>query len=158
LRWRGGKHVGWQPTLDRPKPRNFTFEVEYSTFDDKIYGLADLTVKSYLELAYQMGQTAKRGKSVMLSGSEHGFDDASQDTLAGGEDEKDGDPSANDHDGGSEEEEEGEEATDGQVGGEKGDKKKKKKQKRKKPNKTWMHFLKHAFVSTVDKKGLEKLA
>ena len=36
--------------------KNFSYEVEYSTFDDGIYKLRDMTVRSYLGLARRIGQ------------------------------------------------------------------------------------------------------
>ncbi|KAH8819064.1 vacuolar endopolyphosphatase-like protein [Xylogone sp. PMI_703] len=38
------------------KPKEFQFEVEYNTFTDEVYKLEDMTVRSYLKLAYRMGQ------------------------------------------------------------------------------------------------------
>ncbi len=38
------------------QPRPFAYEVEYSTFADHMYNMTDLTVNSFLELAYRMGQ------------------------------------------------------------------------------------------------------
>ena len=47
-------------------PRKFKYEVEYSTFDDKIYKLKDLTVLSYLKLAYRMGQDKSKADAVTV--------------------------------------------------------------------------------------------
>ena len=55
--WKEGKHHGKHPKKkSKPSPRNFEFEVEYDTRDDQIFGLKDLTVKSYLTLAGRIGQ------------------------------------------------------------------------------------------------------
>jgi endopolyphosphatase len=61
-KWRKGKHDDKEPKHGKPNPRDFEYEVEYSTFD-KSYKLPDLTVKSYLRLAYKMGQKEGGGKS-----------------------------------------------------------------------------------------------
>ncbi|KAK1490470.1 calcineurin-like phosphoesterase [Colletotrichum cuscutae] len=42
-KWRDGIHKDKDPKSKKPKPRPFAFEVEYSTFTDKIYKLSDLT-------------------------------------------------------------------------------------------------------------------
>ena len=54
--WKEGKHHGKHPKNSKPSPSNFEFEVEYDTRDDKIFGLKDLTVKSYVTLAGRIGQ------------------------------------------------------------------------------------------------------
>lgn len=61
-RWHAGKHTGKDPSRSgsKPKPRKFTFQVEYSTFDDKVYKLRDLTVRSYLQLAQRIGSFKPR--------------------------------------------------------------------------------------------------
>ena len=56
LKWRKGAHDNKKPKYDDPTPRDFNFEVEYSTFDDKTYKLKDLTVKSFVKLAYRIGK------------------------------------------------------------------------------------------------------
>lgn len=151
LGWRKGKQGNRKPKdPQRPQPREFHFEVEYSTFDDKIFKLSDLTVNSFVELAYRMGQPAKKPSVMTIDGAE------------GYEEEGIG---VNEVD----EEHEDDEEFETKNGG-KGDKKpkkgkgkgkKKKGGKKKKPkriNKTWLHFLDHAFVGTVDKKDLKKFA
>lgn len=55
-RWRDGDHADDVPKHKKPQPRDFSFEVEYSTFDDGQFRLKDLTVKHYLKLAYRIGQ------------------------------------------------------------------------------------------------------
>ncbi|KAL6906733.1 Metallo-dependent phosphatase-like protein [Trichoderma evansii] len=62
-KWRKGKHDHKEPKHGKPNPRDFQYEVEYSTFTDKAYKLPDLTVKSFLRLAYKMGQKDIGGKS-----------------------------------------------------------------------------------------------
>lgn len=48
--WKEGKHKG-KVKQGKPKPKMFKFEVEYSTIDDDIYKMEDLTVRSWLRLA-----------------------------------------------------------------------------------------------------------
>ncbi|KAH6627979.1 Metallo-dependent phosphatase-like protein [Chaetomium tenue] len=132
LRWRKGKHGGKKPVVaPRPAPpREFAFEVEYSTFEDAIYRLGDLTVNSMVGLAVRMGGPAG-GKGLVPA-------------AAGGEDEEVCDDDDDDSD-------------DGEVETEKKKKKKGKgkKGKKKRQNKTWLHFLRHAFVGTLEKDDLE---
>ena len=143
-RWRKGRNGNREPKQPRPEPREFQFEVEYSTFDDKVYKLADLTVNSYVDLAYRIGQKVKKGKNKAIA------------EVAGkAEEENDWDvdeEEEDDHD-----EDTCDDETDDEEVREKADKKKKKKKKgKKKQNKTWVHFLTHAFVSTVEKDELIK--
>jgi endopolyphosphatase len=137
MRWREGKHRHREPKDSETQPRKFQFEVEYSTFDDKIYNLNDLTVKSFVELAYRLGQKAGSGKGIQAGAEPDDFDgDDDEEDASGTEDESDSDDD------------------DASIAG----KKKKDRKKKKKKNKAWMHFLRHAFVSTVDKEELKKLA
>ncbi|KAI0878893.1 Metallo-dependent phosphatase-like protein [Hypoxylon argillaceum] len=132
--WNPGKHKGKTPKHDTPQPREFGFEVEYSTFDDEIYGLEDLTVKSFVRLAHRIGQAAKVSKSSLEDEDVDEYDDDDEDL--------------------------GEESDSDARELAKGDKKKKKKKdkkKRRKARKTWLHFLKHAFVSTKSRDELKDL-
>ncbi|PHH83028.1 hypothetical protein CDD83_3084 [Cordyceps sp. RAO-2017] len=106
--WRDGGAGGKRPKHSRPRPRAFAYEVEYSTFDDRLYGLRDLTVRRYVHLAYRMGrEEAARG--------------AARPEPMGKKKKKDDD----------EEEEE--------------------------RNRTWLHFLSHAFVGTMSREDLEEV-
>lgn len=55
-------HVNNEPSDDKDKKktktREFAFELEYDTRTDKDYGMHDLTVRSWVELAYRMGKVA----------------------------------------------------------------------------------------------------
>ncbi|KAK0717035.1 Metallo-dependent phosphatase-like protein, partial [Lasiosphaeria miniovina] len=76
LKWRKGKHGGKKPKAPKPDPREFQFEVEYSTFHDKIYKLGDLTVNSFVDLAYRIGENDKSGgKSALADAEGRDFDD-----------------------------------------------------------------------------------
>lgn len=157
-RWREGKHGDKRPQNKRPKPREFAFEIEYTTYDDKMYNLTDLTVRSFVELAYRMGQTAKaKGTQLLPPGGDPAADLEEPGGHNDGEDPEATEASADDLDDPDELESDGLDAEKNKKKDkkEKGDKKKTKKKKAKKLNKTWLHFLKHAFVSTVDDKELE---
>ena len=55
--WKHGKHHGKRPkNRTKPDSKQFRFEVEYDTQKDALFGLVDLTVKSYLSLAERIGQ------------------------------------------------------------------------------------------------------
>ncbi|KAK3394039.1 hypothetical protein B0H63DRAFT_444238 [Podospora didyma] len=144
LKWRQGKHRGKKPAHPKPNPREFQFEVEYSTFDDKIYKLKDLTVNSFVDLAYRIGRKAK-GSDVSGVESEN-------------EEDEDATDAEDDDDTGSDEDELEVDKTKKKKKG-KGKKDKKKKQKKqKKVNRTWRHFLDHAFVGTLEKEDLKKFS
>ncbi|KAI0136546.1 Metallo-dependent phosphatase-like protein [Xylariales sp. AK1849] len=136
--WNEGVHKGKKPG-HKPKPRKFKFEVEYSTFHDKIYKVKDLTVGSFVDLAYRIGQVAAKSKALAdeFDAAEDGvvYNELDGDAPAVADDESDDDP---------------------EFRAEKKHKGKKGKKKHKK-NKVWLHFLRHAFVSTVPKEELEEL-
>ncbi|KAI0164732.1 Endopolyphosphatase [Xylariaceae sp. FL1272] len=69
--WNPGKHEGKTPQHKEPQPKEFRFEVEYSTFDDKLYNLKDLTVRSFVDLAHRIGQASAKVNAV----SEHAIRD-----------------------------------------------------------------------------------
>jgi endopolyphosphatase len=117
-RWKEGHHHGKYKN-GKPNPKEFKFQVEYDTFSDKVFGLKDLTVRSYVTLAKKIGMSKKGGKSAATE-----FEEAVEDD---------------------EEEEEEEINTD-----KKGGKKKKKKKHPKHHNKTWLSFVRRAFVGTMD--------
>lgn len=149
-KWRKGKHDHKEPKHGDPNPREFQYQVEYSTFDDNIYKLPDLTVKSLLRLAYRMGQKGgSKSKSFDM------YDD--EDMAAKTNDYTDEDDDDDELDA------EADNGTDDAPASElkKGKKNKKGKGKKnkgkKEDNKAWLHFLKHAFVSTVPKEELEKM-
>lgn len=54
---RSGKRKG-----KRPHNKDFTYEVEYSTFHDHKFNLKDMTVPSYLKLAHRIGQYETHGE------------------------------------------------------------------------------------------------
>ncbi|KAH8910509.1 Endopolyphosphatase [Coniochaeta sp. PMI_546] len=168
LRWRKGKHGDKEPKKSKPRPRKFVFEVEYTTKDDKLYKLSDLTVGSFVKLASRMAQPVKgkgyeEGLSVV-----GGVNDTLVEDERPFEDEEDGHEDHDDSGDDSDEEsvDEGEDEVEAAKKKDKKDKDKSKKKKKKhggknkkkKANKVWLHFLSHAFVKTVDKEELKKMA
>ncbi|PHH73254.1 hypothetical protein CDD82_5572 [Ophiocordyceps australis] len=136
-KWRAG-NPHKKPKHSPPRPLPFRFDVEYSTFDDNMYRLRDLTVKSYLHLAYRMG---KKGKKALV---DHVKDDNDEDLADSLEQEQ-------------EQEQELSDGVDADKKKKKKKNKKKKKERQREENKTWLHFLSHAFVKTVPKKDLKKM-
>lgn len=61
-RWKEGKHKG-RVKKGKPHPRRFAFHVEYNTSRDKVFGLKDLTVRSYIDLAKGIGESEKKGSA-----------------------------------------------------------------------------------------------
>ena len=61
-KWHEGKHSGKKPKEKSKKHhKKFRYEVEYTTRNDSIFSLKDLTVRSYIELADRIGQYKPRG-------------------------------------------------------------------------------------------------
>lgn len=56
--WHGGKHKGRRPKKEKSKKNHnkFEYEVEYTTYNDSVFRLKDLSVRSYVELAGRIGQ------------------------------------------------------------------------------------------------------
>ncbi|KID88021.1 Endopolyphosphatase [Metarhizium guizhouense ARSEF 977] len=73
-KWHDGNHGDKKPIHKPAQPRKFQFEVEYSTFDDKQFKLKDLTVRSYLHLAYRMGQRSKNNEIAEGDGASGDID------------------------------------------------------------------------------------
>ncbi|KAF2761719.1 Endopolyphosphatase [Pseudovirgaria hyperparasitica] len=134
-RWKPGKHHGKHPHKHKdqePHPNEFKYEVEYSTFDDKEFGLKDLTVRSYVKLARKIGAYRSAGET-----------DVSQEEYEGRDE--------NDEEG---------DVVGGEVDAEKkhkNKKKKKKHEKRKHKTKQWLAFVRRAFVETVDPASVESV-
>lgn len=55
-KWHRGKHSGKKPSEGSRRAKRFVFEVEYDTRKDKVYGLKDLTVLRWIELAGRIGK------------------------------------------------------------------------------------------------------
>lgn len=162
LKWRRGKHGDEYSMESKSKPREFAFEVEYNTKDDKLYKLSDLTVGSFVELAYKMAEPIRRNELGVV-----GVNDtlAAEDAISKEEKEEEGGPSEDDEGDSEEDRSEDDELGDeeDEVAVEKnqssgGKKKHGGKHKKKQANKVWLHFLRHAFVSTVGKDKLKEMA
>ncbi|WQF85040.1 Putative calcineurin-like phosphoesterase domain, ApaH type, metallo-dependent phosphatase [Colletotrichum destructivum] len=164
-KWRDGIHKDKDPKSKKPKPRPFAFEVEYSTFTDKIYKLSDLTVRSYVKLANRIARENVKGKALAQEDDEEEDDDDDDDDEEEeyqkdemGQEEENDSGAVDEGDEGDKEDEDTED--DGveteKNSGKKGKKGRKGKKKKKKHNKVWLHFLKHAFVRTVPQKKLKK--
>ena len=132
-KWDSGQHSDETPKHDKPRPKKFKFEVEYNTFEDKIYKLTDLTVRSFVRLGHRIGQEYPKSASDM--------DDFEDEEASDSDDDDDDDYDSDD---------------DLDVTKKKKHKKGKKKHRKGKTNKAWLHFLKHAFVSTRSEDDLRK--
>ncbi|KAK8049723.1 Endopolyphosphatase [Apiospora phragmitis] len=129
--WNEGKHRGKKPS-HKPKPRNFNYEVEYSTFHDDLYKLHDMTVRSFVELAYRIGQAPADSTPFTQELRSGGDSDTENNEI----DDEDTDDDDDDED-----------KDDEEFDAEKKSKKKH-KGKKKKLTELWLHFLEHAFVKT----------
>jgi endopolyphosphatase len=120
--WKEGHHHG-KVKKGKPNPKEFKFQIEYDTFSDKIFGLKDLTVRSYVDLAKKIAMSKKGGKSAAIE-SEELEEEVDNQAV-----EENDDAHAN----------------------KKGKKKKKKKKHHNKhSNKAWYAFIRRAFVGTMD--------
>ncbi|KAL6919980.1 hypothetical protein FSHL1_003957 [Fusarium sambucinum] len=145
-KWRDGDFSDEVPNHDKPRPKKFNYEVEYSTFTDKIFKLPDLTVRSYLRLASRIAKRKeKKGKGKLIEEYNEDFEDDLDD-----DDDAVSDLPEYDDDNDNDDDEEPESEFDSTGKG------KKKKNKRRKSNKVWKHFLREAFVSTIPEKKLKK--
>ena len=155
-RWHKGKHHGKKPKDKVPQPKDVEFELEYSTFNDTTYALEDLTVRSYIKLARRIGQyKAQKGDKII---DENLFGQEDADDCVGGETGETRD-SVDDDD--ALEDEIVDTDIDSEVkSGQKGKKHKKKKKHRKQreKNQVWLHFIKRAFIGTVEDDELLSLS
>ncbi|RSM16521.1 hypothetical protein CEP52_000227 [Fusarium oligoseptatum] len=147
-KWRDGDFSDEVPNHDKPQPREFKYEVEYSTFTDKIFKLPDLTVRSYLRLAKRIAKQEEKGKAKPT--------DEVDDIFEEEDDDDDDEPEEASHPS-----EENPDSSDSDVDESRRKKKKKggkkgEKTTRKKSNKVWKHFLQEAFVNTIPEKQLKK--
>ena len=124
--WHNGKHSGKKPRKDTLRHHNkFKYEVEYDTRNDSVFGLKDLTVRSYVDLAGRIGQykPPKRDRFEVVEDSD--VTDIDADVVACGEHEL--------------------------AASKKKHKKHGKKHKHRKAiNKVWFTFVDRAFVGTRD--------
>ena len=59
-KWHHGKNSGKKPKKKSKKHNQFHYEVEYDTRNDTIFGLEDLSVRSFVDLAGRIGQYKPR--------------------------------------------------------------------------------------------------
>jgi endopolyphosphatase len=143
-KWNEGKHKGKKPhehddeKTHKPDPKSFKFELHYDTRNDSVYNLPDLTIRSMLGLAREIGACEPKSKSLARTATDleeeieevHDDDDNEDDNAEAGVQKK-----------------------------KKHDKKKKKKKGKKhggkkhkkcRKNETWHTFIRRAFVETLD--------
>jgi len=133
--WKKGKHHGKRPkNHSRPHPNEFKFEVEYDTRNDTVFGLEDLSVRSYLKLAGRIGQYKPKAGDKMQSG-ELGDDHKSDIEEAAGL------SATTMH-------------RKGKKKGKKGKKKHRKHGKCKGINRVWFAFVRRAFIGTREDEEL----
>ncbi|EHK98829.1 putative endopolyphosphatase [Glarea lozoyensis 74030] len=160
-KWRKGKHEGKHPKNKVPHPKPFAFEIEYSTFNDTVFKLRDMTVRSYIRLAHRIGQY-RPGKGDSIEDVEGQGEDLEWSDEIGDEEPSDDEDEMNESDEHNEAEDEDEDdsddAEDDDVETDKHKKKhhkkkhhKKKHHHRNEKNKVWLTFIQRAFVGTRDK-------
>ncbi|KAJ4308183.1 Endopolyphosphatase [Fusarium piperis] len=142
-KWRDGDFSDEVPNHDTPQPREFNYEVEYSTFTDKIFKLPDLTIRSYLRLAKRIAKQEEKGKAKPADEVDDDFEDGDNDVDLEPEEASEENPDGSDSD--------VDQSRKKKKGGKKGE-----KTTRKKSNKVWKHFLQEAFVNTIPEKQLKK--
>lgn len=73
-KWNEGKHKGKKPhehdEKHKPNPKEFQFELHYDTRNDSVYNLPDLTIKSMLGLAREIGTCEPKPKSLTTAEDE----------------------------------------------------------------------------------------
>ncbi|EPE36336.1 Metallo-dependent phosphatase [Glarea lozoyensis ATCC 20868] len=164
-KWRKGKHEGKHPKNKVPHPKPFAFEIEYSTFNDTVFKLRDMTVRSYIRLAHRIGQY-RPGKGDSIEDVEGQGEDLEWSDEIGDEEPSDDEDEMNESDEHNEAEDEDEDdsddAEDDDVETDKHKKKhhkkkhhKKKHHHRNEKNKVWLTFIQRAFVGTLGKDELE---
>jgi endopolyphosphatase len=152
-KWSEGKHKGKKPhehdDEHKPNPKPFEFQLHYDTRNDSVYDLPDLTVKSMLGLARDIGTCEpkpKKSKSRTLAASKT-------------EDQDDEDEEIDEEDNA---EDEAVEIQKNKKHKGKKDKKKKKhgrhgkKHKKCQRNEAWHTFIRRAFVETLDPEAVEE--
>ncbi|CAG8973522.1 hypothetical protein HYALB_00002848 [Hymenoscyphus albidus] len=141
-RWREGKHKGERLDGKSPSPKTFKYEPEYDTFNDSIYKMKDMTVRSYLRLAHRIGRyKPEKGDSI--------------DDLGGFEDVVDEDCRLDEEADSEDEEDEQDQDFDTEKEKKKHKKHRKKKHHRRhEKNKVWLAFVQRAFVGTLEQEEL----
>lgn len=151
-RRRESKDDGKRPHEKKPQPKKFVYEFEYSTFNDSIYRMKDMTVRSYMKLAHRIGQYKEVGGNDIQLDIPSKVNDVASRCVSrkGGANIEEVDCDVADA-----ENLNGDQNKD--KGGKKKKKKKKKHHKQKQKNTAWLTFMKRAFVGTIEPEGLESL-
>ena len=124
--WHDGKHKGKKPRETSKKHHKaFKYEIEYDTRNDTVFGLKDLSVRSYIDLAARIGQykPEKSDRLEIQSINAYDVDDAAGSTRCGRSDIE-------------------------------AAKKHRKHKHRKMINKVWFTFVNRAYVGTRDEQEL----
>lgn len=143
-KWSEGKHKGKKPhdKEHKPNPKTFEFQLHYDTRNDTVYNLPDLTIKSMLGLARDIGTCEPKGKGkgkTIATSADH--EDEEED------EEEDGDV---DVDSDSDAEIQKNKKHKGKKGKKKHHGKHGKKHKKCQRNEAWHTFIRRAFVETLD--------
>ena len=159
-KWDSGQHSDDTPKHAKPQPNEFQFEVEYNTFEDKIYKLTDLTVRSFVRLGHRIGQDYPKSASDM---DDFEDEDEEEDDSIDDLDDAEASDDDNDDDNNDDYDSDSDSDDDLDITNKKHGKGKKhhkggKKHGKGKTNKAWLHFLKHAFVSTRSEKDLKEMS
>jgi endopolyphosphatase len=144
-RWNEGKHKGKKPhehdddddEPHKPDPKPFNFELHYDTQNDSVYNLPDLTIRSMLGLAREIGDCEPKARS--LSRTATGVEEDHEDD---GDDEDEVEVQKKKHD--------GDHKKKKKKKGKKGKKHGGKKHKKCRKNEAWHTFIRRAFVETLD--------
>lgn len=75
-KWSEGKHKGKKHDKDhKPDPKTFQFRIHYDTRNDSVYNLPDLTIRSMLGLARDIGTCEPKPKTKTLAAADAGVDE-----------------------------------------------------------------------------------
>ena len=144
LKWKGGKYHDKKPKKSSPQPKDFKYQVEYDTRNDKVFKLKDLTVGSWVRLARRIGE---KGKADGTDFSHPDSGEEVQETV-----DLDADAET---EGDSELDQRGDVEARKNHKHKKGKKHEHKGKKKHKENKVWHTFIQRAFVSTMSAKEID---
>jgi len=145
-KWNEGKHKGKKPhghdddKAHKPDPKSFKFELHYDTQNDSIYNLPDLTIRSMLSLAREIGACEPKSRSLARSAT--AVDHEVDDDEYGDDDEYEAKVDAQKKKHGDKKKK--------KKKGKKGKKHGGKKHKKCRKNEAWHTFIRRAFVETLD--------
>jgi endopolyphosphatase len=124
----------------RPGPESFKFELHYDTVNDSVYNLTDLTIRSMLGLAHEIGACEPKSRSLLRTAAdmEKGQDD--DDDLDDLDDDAEAEVEKKRY------EDDKKKKNDNKKGKKHGGNKHKKCRK----NEAWHTFIRRAFIETLD--------